>query len=265
MEKLSSLALLAVLLSLVMACRAATGIPMDTGMASRAAASSVAAPPQFPPESFMAKLQRRGKIIIGVKFDTPPMGRLNPVTSKAEGFDIDIGKKIAKAIFGDESKAEFIEAVSANRTPFLKEDKVDLIISTMTITEERKREIGFSKVYYKAGQSILIPKGSVIRSVADLNGKRVCAAQGSTSERNVREKAPQTELVLFSSHSESLAALQTGRVDAISTDDTILGGKVGQDRNTQLVGGTFTDEPYGSGIKKAGRNLWSLSTNSSMT
>jgi putative glutamine transport system substrate-binding protein len=178
------------------------------------------------------------------------MGRLNPVTNRAEGFDVDIGKEIAKAIFGDENKAEFIEAVSANRIPFLREDKADLIISTMTITDARKQEIDFSDVYYKAGQSILVPRDSAIRDVNDLNGKRVCSAQGSTSEQNIRQRAPQAELVLFAGYAECLTALQSRRVDAISTDDTILAGIAAQDRNTKLTGGIFTEEPYGIGFKQ---------------
>lgn len=214
------------------------------------AASSAVASATFPAGSYMADLQKKGKIVIGVKYDTPPMGRLNPVTNKVEGFDVDLGKAITQAIFGDENKAEFIEALSANRIPFLKEDKADLIISTMTITNDRKLEIDFSDVYYKAGQSLLVTKDSPIKSVADLNGKKVCSAQGSTSEANIRAKAPTAELVLFGGYSECLAALQTKRADAVSTDDTILAGIAAQDKNTKLTGGIFTEEPYGVGIKK---------------
>lgn len=214
------------------------------------AVSSAVAAATFPAGSYMADLQKKGKVVIGVKYDAPPMGRLNPTNNKVEGFDIDVGKAIAQVIFGDENKAEFIEAISANRIPFLKEDKADMVISTMTITDARKLEIDFSNVYYKAGQSLLVTKDSAIKSVSDLNGKKVCSAQGSTSETNIRAKAPTAELVLFGGYSECLAALQTKRADAVSTDDTILAGIAAQDKNTKLTGGIFTEEPYGIGIKK---------------
>ena len=220
------------------------------GSAATASSTQARAATPFPAGSYMAELQRRGEIVIGVKYDVPGMGRLNPVTNRVEGFDVDIGKEIAEALFGDENKAKFIEAISANRIPFLKEYKADLIISTMTITPARREEIDFSDVYYKAGQSILVPKDSPIKGVDDLNGRKVCSAQGSTSEQNIRDKAPQAELVLFGGYSECLSALQTKRVDAVSTDDVILAGLAMQDRNTKLVGGIFTEEDYGIGIKK---------------
>jgi len=143
-----------------------------------------------------------------------------------------------------------VEAVSANRIPFLKEDKVDIVISTMTVTDARKLEIDFSKVYYKAGQSILTKTGSGIKTVADLNGKKVCSGEGSTSEKNVREKAPTAELLLFKTYTEAAQALIDGRCDAVSTDDTILFGLSKNFPGTEVVGGQFTSEPLGIGIKK---------------
>jgi ABC-type amino acid transport substrate-binding protein len=244
------LPLLAAIVALAVACGANDTGPTSSATPRTSPQAGATQPQQFPATSYMAELQKRGKIVIGVKFDAPPMGRLNPVTNKAEGFDVDMGREIAKALFGDENKAEFIEAISANRIPFLREDKADLVISTMTITDARKLEIDFSNIYYKAGQSILVPKDSTIQSVNDLNGKRVCSAQGSTSEQNVRQRAPQAELVLFGGYAECLTALQSRRVDAITTDDTILAGIAAQDRNTKLVGGIFTEEPYGIGFKQ---------------
>jgi putative glutamine transport system substrate-binding protein len=107
----------------------------------------------------MAKIQQRGQLIVGVKYDTPPFGSLNPINNQVEGFDPDLARELARALFGDETKVRFDEAVSRNRIPFLQEDKVDVILSTMTITDERKQEIDFSKPYYLAGQSILVSKG----------------------------------------------------------------------------------------------------------
>jgi putative glutamine transport system substrate-binding protein len=198
----------------------------------------------------MARIQQRGNLVVGVKYDTPPFGALNPVTNQAEGFDADLGRALARALFGDESRVQFVEAVSRNRIPFLQEDKVDVVLSTMTITEERRQEIDFSEPYYIAGQSILVRKGSPIRNVDELNGRTVASAQGSTSEASVRERAPRANLLLFPAYAEALAALKDGRADAVSTDDTILMGMILRDSGLQMVGGLFTEEPYGAGIKK---------------
>ncbi len=143
-----------------------------------------------------------------------------------------------------------VEAISRNRIPFLKEDSVDVVLSTMTITDERSQEIDFSEPYYLAGQSILVPEGSPVHSVNDLNGRAVASLQGTTSERTLRRRAPNARLVLFPTSTQVLAALEDHQVDAVSTDDTILMGMIGRNPTLHLVGGLFAEEPYGAGIKK---------------
>ncbi len=220
------------------------------GSATGGAPAGGAKLPSFPADSYMAKVQKNGQLVVGVKYDTPPFGSLNPVSNQVEGFDADLGRELARALFGDETKVKFVEAVSRNRVPFLQEDKVDVVLSTMTITDERRQEIDFSDPYYIAGQSILVRKGSPIKDVNDLNGRTVASAQGSTSEKNVRDRAPSASLLLFPAYAEALAALKDGRADAVSTDDTILMGMILKDADLQMVGGLFTEEPYGAGIKK---------------
>jgi glutamate transport system substrate-binding protein len=206
---------------------------------------------QFPAGSTMAQIVQRGKITIGVKFDVPLFGLKDPVSGKVDGFDVAMGKEIAKALGLREDQVEFVEAVTANRIPFLQEDKVDLVISTFTITAERKQQIEFSRPYYQAGQSILVKKeNNSIKSVNDLNGKKVCAQSGSTSENNVRQKAPQAEMLPLQTISACVQAMKDGRIDAVSTDDIQLAGFAASDTTLKLVGGQFTKEPYGIGAKK---------------
>jgi ABC-type amino acid transport substrate-binding protein len=211
---------------------------------------TAAARPSFPADSYMAEIQKKGKIVIGVKNDVPQFGLLNPATRQVEGFDVDLGRIIADRL-GVEP--EFVEAVSANRIPFLNEDKVDLIISTMTINEERKREVDFSVVYYLAGQTLLVKAGSPITGVKALNDMRasVCSASGSTSEQNIRAAAPAANIVLQPQYSQCFQLLQNDQTQAVTTDDVILLGFAKTDPDQfKLVGGTFSKEPYGMGIKK---------------
>ena len=193
-----------------------------------------------------------GTLRCGVKFDVRAFGFNNPETGEIEGLDADLCRAIAESM-GVEP--EFIEAVSANRIPFLQEDTVDVVISTMTVNEERKLEIDFSHVYYVAGQSLLVKDGSDIASIDDLAGKVVCSGEGSTSEKNIREMAPEAELLLFKTYTEAGQALADGRCDAVSTDNTILFGLAEQFEGTGLVGDTFTEEPLGIGIKKDREDL----------
>lgn len=204
----------------------------------------------FAAGSYMADLEKKGKIVIGVKFDVPQFGFLNPATSKPEGMDVDLGNIIAEEL-GVE--AEFVEAISRNRIPFLQEDKVDLIISTMTITEERKKEIDFSNVYYVAGQRLLVKASSKITDVSSLNDEKapVCTAKGSTSEKNIRIAAPDSSVTLQDGYSQCFQLLQNDQVQAVTTDDVILLGLMKSDpKNYRLAGGRFSNEPYGMGMKK---------------
>jgi glutamate transport system substrate-binding protein len=183
-------------------------------------------------------------------------GLLDPVSAKVDGFDVAIGKEIAKELGLSENQIEFVEAISANRIPYLQQDKADLVISTMTINEERKTQIEFSRPYYLAGQSLLVKKdNTTIKTVADLNGKRVCSVQGSTSEKNVVEKAPQTQLLSLQVYSACVSSMKDGRVDAVTTDDIILAGFAAADKDLKLVGGQFTTEAYGIGMKKGKTDL----------
>jgi glutamate transport system substrate-binding protein len=207
---------------------------------------------QYPANSTLGKIQEAGEITIGVKYDVPPFGFENPQSGEIEGFDVDMGRYIAEAL-GVEPK--FVEAISDNRIPFLERGTVDLILSTMTINQERDMEIDFSEPYYIAEGRILVPKGSDIKGIDDLAGKRVCTALGSTYEETIREEAPDADLKLVDTYSECLELLQNKAIDAISTDDVILTGMIIQDDTLQMVGPKLTTEPYGVGIKDGDKQM----------
>ncbi len=214
--------------------------------------------PTFPQGTAMAALQTKGKLTVGTKFDQPLFGLKNPVTNKVEGFDVEIAKIVAQAIFGGtlaeaESKIEFVETVSANREPFIQEGKVDMVVATYTINNARKERVDFAGPYYIAGQDILVKSGDTsIKSVTDLNGKKVCSVTGSTSINNVKEKAPQSDIsTSFGTYSLCVEALADGRVQAVTTDDIILLGFIADNPGKyQLVKAPFTTENYGIGMKR---------------
>ncbi|HEU5314614.1 MAG TPA: glutamate ABC transporter substrate-binding protein [Chloroflexota bacterium] len=241
---------------------AACGASQSTSQSS--APSSIPSPTTasataFPATSYMAKIVQRGKLIAGVKQDQPLFGLLNPRTNQIEGFDVDIVKEIAKALFGlgatadpFPAKLELRGITSAQRIPLLQEGAIDIVAATMTITDERKQQIDFSDVYYQAGQSLLVKKESTVAKIQDLDkaSATVCSATGSTSEQNITKFAPAAQKLLFAGYAECVTALQQGRVDAVSTDDIILAGFLDQDPNLKMVGGQFTQEPYGLGMQK---------------
>jgi glutamate transport system substrate-binding protein len=204
-----------------------------------------AAVEEFPAGTTMAELQEAGEITIGVKYDVPPFGLNNPQTGEVEGFDVDLGTYIAERL-GVEPV--FREATTDNRIPLLVDGTIDLILSTMTITEERDLEIDFSEPYYVANGDVLVPEGSDIQSLEDLNGNTVCTALGSTYQETIKQEAPDAQLRLVDLYSECFDQVQTGQVDAVSTDNVILTGMTIQDDSLQLLDLDYTTEPYGAGI-----------------
>ncbi|MBK5501532.1 transporter substrate-binding domain-containing protein [Peribacillus sp. TH14] len=203
----------------------------------------------------LTQVKDNDKIVFGVKNDTRLFGLKNPSTGEVEGFDIDIAKALAAEILGDEKKVEFKEVTSKTRMALLNNGDIDAIVATMTITDDRKKEVDFTDVYFDAGQSLLVKKGSDIKGIDSLEGKKVLAVKGSTSAINIREKAPDAQVLEFENYSEAFAALKSGQGEALTTDDSILYGMADEDPNYELVGGTFTDEPYGIAVKKGNENF----------
>jgi glutamate transport system substrate-binding protein len=243
---------------LASACGSSSTSAGGTTTAPGAKSAGSASYPKVAAGGSVDAIKKKGKITIGVKFDVPLFGLKNPTNNQIEGFDVEMGKAITKAIFGDDTKVEFVEAVSKNREPFIQEGKVDLVISTYTINDTRKEVVDFAGPYYVAGQDILVKSGDdKIKGVEDLDGKKVCSVTGSTSLKNVQEKAPKADLsIVFDKYSLCVEALKDGRVEAVTTDDIILLGFVADSGGKlKLVGKPFTTEPYGIGLKKGDTEL----------
>ena len=203
---------------------------------------------EFGSDTTMGKIQEKGEIVVGTKFDVPLFGYKNPQSGEVEGFDPDLAQIIADRL-GVELKIE--EAISDNRIPFLQEGTVDLVLSTMTITTDRDAEIDFSRPYYVAHGRILTAKDSGIEGAEDTAGKKVCTALDSTYQTVVLpEQMPDADPKIVDSYSECFALLQRGSIDAMVTDDVILAGFLQQDDSLHIVGEELTTDPYGAGVQE---------------
>ena len=215
--------------------------------------------PELPAGTTQARLAEQGSIRIGTKYDQPGLGNINLETDEPEGFDVEIAKIVAGKLGIEAGDIEWVETVSANREAFIVNDRVDLVIATYTINDERKEQVDFAGPYYVAGQDLLVAEDDdSINGPDDLAGKRVCAASGSTPIENIRENYPDAEPVEFDTYTECVDQLETGQVDAVSTDDIILAGYAADPKyegKFRVVGETFSEEPYGIGLKK-GEDEW---------
>jgi polar amino acid transport system substrate-binding protein len=196
----------------------------------------------------VATIRARGRLIVGLDIGSNLFSFRDPVTGEITGFDVDIAGEVARDIFGTPSQVEYRILSSADRITALQTNDVDIVVKTMTITCERRKDVNFSTVYLTANQRILAPRDSPIARAADLSGKRVCAARGTTSITRLQEISPPPIIVGVVTWSDCLVALQQREVDAVSTDDTLLAGLMAQDPYLHIVGPSMSEEPYGIGI-----------------
>jgi glutamate transport system substrate-binding protein len=194
-----------------------------------------------------------GKIKIGIKYDQPGLGLKEP-DGTFSGFDVDVATYVAKELGYEPNQIQFVETKSADRENALARGDVKFIVATYSINDKRKAKVDFAGPYLLAHQDLLVKADSKIAKGEDLNGKNLCSVAGSTSAQNVKDKiAPKANLRENSGYSECIAALQSGAVDAVTTDDSILAGFAAQDKykgQFKLVGEKLSNENYGIGVKK---------------
>ncbi|MFD3583023.1 glutamate ABC transporter substrate-binding protein [Streptomyces sp. NPDC058683] len=194
-----------------------------------------------------------GKIKIGIKYDQPGLGLQEPDGSFS-GFDVDVATYVAGQLGYKPDQIEFVQTKSADRENALARGDVKFIAATYSITDERKQKVDFAGPYLLAHQDLLVKKASTITKGTDLNGKNLCSVTGSTSAQNLHDSiAPKANLKEVSTYSECIAGLQSGSVDAVTTDDSILAGFASQDKykgQFKLAGLKLSNENYGVGVKK---------------
>lgn len=205
----------------------------------------------------------------GVKYDSPPFGFVDE-NGDVTGFDVDlvreIGKDLTKAC-KKPVKVVLKQVTSKNRIEFVQNATIDLAAASATATYGRMDSVDFTNTYFIDGQRLLVPAGSSIKSVRDLAGKRVGTAQGSTSEANLKTAAPKATIVSLQQYTDAFTALQQGRVDAVSTDSTILLGlkaSAPDPSKYAIVGSFFSSEPYGM-ILKQNDSKWRNFVNESLS
>ena len=170
-----------------------------------------------------------------------------------KGFDIDIVQAIADGLELELAvKDSSFDALQSGQA--LNAGQCDMAASAMTITEERKAALDFSEGYYDSQQSLLVPEGSDIASIDDLDGVKVGVQQGTTGKAYAEENATGAELVSFPSDAEMFQAIKAGQVDALLQDLPV-------NINHQDAGGfsvveTYsTDESYGLAMTQGSTEL----------
>lgn len=206
-------------------------------------------------ETTLEKIARTGVFTVGTRTASPPFGFINK-QNEWVGFSIDLAKLIHANIekkLGKPIKFELKESTPATRIPLLSTGAVDLIAGTATDTRTRRDSVDFSLTFFVTGAQFLVKKGSPIRGIKEIAGKRVGAQQGSTNERIIRERYPQAQLVVFPDQPAAFTALAQGKIDAYTNDGIQLAGLKAKAPNPdewEIVGEFYSYEPYGMMMRK---------------
>lgn len=232
---LTAVSLMLVLAFLVASCAApapaqpAPAQPAPTEVAAAAAPPAQeepAAPASPPTQKILDTVKARGKVVCGIHTSLPGFGYLD-ADGKNAGFDIDLCRAVAAAVFNDPNAAEFVPIQAAERGPALQTREVDMIPRNMTWTSSRDAQWGnFTHVMFYDGQGMLVRAASGFTTLKDLDGATICVTTGTTTEQNLADAFREGGLtftpVTFEDTAAVYSAYEDGRCDAATSDKSQL-------------------------------------------
>ena len=215
-----------------------------------------AAAPAFAQSATLDKISQSGTLVIGTRTGSPPFAYVNK-DNQWVGFSIDLVEQAILPVLskklGKDIKLEKKESTPPTRIALLSSSAVDLIAGTMTDTRARRDSVDFSLTFFVTGAQFLVKKGSPIKGIQNIAGKRIAAQQGSTNARIIREKAPNAQLREFPDQPAAFQALVQGQVDDYTNDGIQLAGlkaKAPKQDDWVIAGDFYSYEPYGMAMRK---------------
>jgi polar amino acid transport system substrate-binding protein len=164
-------------------------------------------------------IRARGVLIVGAKIDYPPYG-FKDKSGAIVGFEPDLAADLAKQLG---VSLKIVPALTANRIELLKSGAIDLVIATMSITEERRKEAAlFDPPYYAAGAGILLRRGLHIEESGDLKGRAICAVDGNIYWMQIQSTVQNINAIVFKDTTSASQALLDGRCEALISNDNLL-------------------------------------------
>jgi ABC-type amino acid transport substrate-binding protein len=204
----------------------------------------------------LEKIDKSGVLIIGTRTGSPPFAYVNK-NNEWVGFSIELVEKaVVPALtkkLNKQIRLEKKESAPQTRIPLLTSNAVDLIAETMTDTQSRRDQVDFSLTFFVTGAQFLVKRGTPIKNIQSVAGKRIAAQQGSTNAKIIRERVPTAKLLEFPDQPAAFQALAQGQVQAYTNDGVQLAGlraKAPRPDEWSVVGEFFSYEPYGMALRK---------------
>lgn len=206
------------------------------------------------------KIERSGEFVIGYRSDASPLS-YEDANGKPAGYSVDLCRRIAAAVdahFADKSiQTRFVSIPADERISSVVDGKIDIECGSTTITLSRQEQVDFTLPTFVTGGSILSLKKSGIQSVADLAGKTVGVAKGTTTihELNVflSDNRIDAKVVVVDDRKQGMQRLNRGDIDALASDQIVLIGQVinaVDPKRYALVSEIFSYEPYGFVVRR---------------
>ncbi|RIY01399.1 amino acid ABC transporter [Aureimonas flava] len=198
-------------------------------------------------------VQRSGRLRVALEFGRPPWGYKDDALQPS-GSDYDTALLLAKDLG---VALEIVEVSGPNRVPILLTDKADVVISTFSITPERRKVVAFSVPYASAVQYVAAPRTMELRQASDLSGQRVGVTRGTTGDGALTKLGdPTIEIVRFDDESTNMTAFASGQVDVVVQEPAVI-RKVAERNPERGIEQKFTlaEFPVGVGLRKENTEL----------
>lgn len=180
-------------------------------------------------DSRLETIVKRDKVIVAVSSTARPNGFIDE-NGKLTGFEVEFARLMAKALLGDPSKIELMVTTVDGRFPAVLSGKADFGISTATIYPDRAVRLAFTRPYIDSSTLVVVPKGSPIKTLADLNSESVVLGSTNSAAMVDRAKlyAPMAKAIFFDTDSAAALALKSGRSSAWQADSAAANFYAGQ-------------------------------------
>lgn len=227
--------------------RSLFGLGLAGAAIGTAAAASLIAPSaaqaQTVAKSKLYTIKERGKLIVGTGSTNPPW-HFQDASGKLVGMDIDLAKLLAKGLFDDYEKVEFVLQGSDARIPSLVTDKVDIVVQWMTVTPGRAQQVDFTIPYYREGNGLLmLARGGKYKNYEELKAAGSAVTVGGMQnvflEEWIHKALPQAKVDAFDSPDSAMQALNARRIDASLQDQSAVRWLM------QQAPGRFVDSGFG--------------------
>jgi len=234
-------------------------VTMTVAVASLLVSTVVSVPSANAAEGTLGKILSRGKLIVGTGSGNPPFHFLD-TSGKLVGMDIDIAKAIAKGLFNDETKVEFVQQASDTRIPNVVSEKVDITCQFMTVTATRAQQVAFTNPYYREGVGLLLKKGGKYKNYADLlragTAARISILQNVTADAYVKAALPKAKVLQYAETALIYTAVDAGRADAAAADQSAIAWLVANNPTKYVDSGYgWLPQTYSCAVKQ-GDQVW---------